>query len=96
VVNADGTLARGSAGAGSRSPSFPPNGQYDVWWDGSPPASRCAFIATIGATDVGRSPAHFGAKGQASVTALGSTVWVETLTDTGEFAPKPFHLEMFC
>jgi Collagen triple helix repeat (20 copies) len=96
VVNADGTLARGSAGAASRSPGSPPKGQYDVWWAGSPPPAQCAFIATIARTDSGSSPSHFGTTGQTSAVALGEAVWVETLTDTGELAPNSFHIAMFC
>jgi hypothetical protein len=96
VVNRDGSLARGSAGAASSSISSPPNGQYTVRWDGSPPPSQCAMLATIGRTDVGSSAAASGVKGEASVSVAFGQAFVETLNDAGDFAPNSFHVAMFC
>jgi len=96
VVNTNGTLARGSAGATSASLSSPPNGQYTVDWAGSPDPINCSFLATIGRTNSNSSSATNGVKGQVSVTTFTGEVFVETLDDAGAFAPNSFHVAMLC
>lgn len=89
VVNASGTLARGSTGVTSvySGASF-----YTVTFPRD--VTQCAYEATIGGVST-----SYGGKGEISTysaNAAPSSVTVVTHDSTGAFSDRPFHLAVFC
>ena len=96
VINADGTIARGSGVQSSKKEPPPPgggqSGEYDVIFKRN--VSGCAYVASF---------ADERQTGEVSASSLGpgtpNGVYVQTVTDNGTnevYSDRPFHLAVFC
>jgi hypothetical protein len=97
VVNADGSLARGS---GVQSIQGSGTGNYRIYFTRD--VTNCAYIATIGRSDIfaGPQPGFIGVAGN-NVPGLGGEprehgVLVTTDDTAGQNADRPFHVSVHC
>ena len=88
-VNADGSLARGTAGTTS---SRPNPGQYNVVFPRD--VTLCTPVATVGSAGTGNPARAFIDVSQLSGNANGLRVNIEQ--DTGGAANRPFHVVAVC
>ena len=92
VVNADGTLQRGSANVTS-SKLVASDGQYAI--DFGRNVDQCAYTATVGMTGlIGGST--FGITNVAPLGNNDNAVFVRTHSQTGALTDRPFHLVVVC
>jgi hypothetical protein len=92
IVNVNGTLALGPAGATSDDFGSPTLGEFEVIFPSA--VNACAFVATIG-DDLADVPAA----GLVNVTQRATThngVFVQTFNPNGVRANHPFHLIVQC
>ena len=88
VVNADGTLVRGSGVISSKKNLPNDIGEYDVTFKRD--VSRCAYVASL--ADELR-PGEISA---APIQGKPNLVYVATSNSSGGVADRPFHLAVFC
>ncbi|MFI5414057.1 MAG: hypothetical protein ACHQ16_00030 [Candidatus Lutacidiplasmatales archaeon] len=92
VMQANGTLARGSNVSSTFSPSA---GRYSIFFGNLPkPASSCSYQATIGSTDSSTPPAGLISVATNATYANGVDVW--TYNPSGTITATPFQLAVFC
>ena len=89
VVNADGTLARGSGAVSSTSLGF---GTYEVLFNRD--VTGCAYVASAGTASSGSPPDAFVSTSPRANDVNG--VFLDARTSTGDSVPNPFHLAVFC
>jgi hypothetical protein len=95
VVNADGTLVRGSEVVSAEhlfSPAV--SGSYQVVFNRD--VTNCALIAGIGRTDSANLDPEAGQIGTAYRNGVPNGVYIKTRDASGAGADRPFHLAVLC
>jgi hypothetical protein len=93
VVNANGTLDRGSGVASSLRLGAAGSGTYEVLFDRE--VSTCTFVASLGNSTFTTFLGEVSAV-RRSGAGKENGVYVETNNSAGASADKPFHLIVFC